>query len=679
MKRGYPYTSGNLNYGYEYDYKPKSSKSGDGSKGERGPAGPQGKQGPQGPPGTPGGPEGPRGPRGLRGQNGGRGIPGEKGDKGEKGETGPKGEQGIQGIPGPKGDKGDQGTQGPRGLKGDTGVQGIPGIQGHVGPQGIAGTSAHKGDKGDVGAQGPPGPSGPRGPQGPTGAQGNPGPTGQPGPGGATGPKGDQGPKGDPGHQGNTGPQGQTGEKGSTGAQGPIGPKGDPGPRGNDGIQGQTGPAGATGAQGAQGPTGDFSATTKKQLIMINKDFGKITYPNTFKSFEFEDTGLNKPYNGGRGRDLVVTKSTTNEMVPILGLRAPIKITQNVNPDHDSPNTTISFTALYTEQREYGVIFAIQDHNKGVAKTADITIQDVGGVFTSGDIRRLGTLDHNGNTYEYFLARSPYDPNAGTQVEFDIELTYVSADLPNGKMSINVYGGFVFLSLSATDYRAANLTDKLHFPYRKEFERQKFKDTMKGNILLAGFEQQNGTILPNDNLKIAKTNLTDDFANTLLQYVTKSVLKHTVTLNICMTSPAQTSTTWCHPKSYITGYPEPMFPLINTNTLHLTILTDTFDDDGAIGNNLEIQFRLLLYTAGTNTQADGGTPANLGIINYWHSTDPSSQIKRSKERFHINHTFTYKPTQPYIGYTLQFKQIKPTSPLLNNESNIVFSAVQLPD
>ncbi len=537
MKRGYPYTSGNLNFGYEYDYKPKSSKGGDG-QGARGPAGPQGKPGPQGPPGTPGGPRGPQGPQGIRGQSGGRGVTGDKGDKGEKGNPGPKGEQGIQGIQGPKGDKGDPGIQepagpqGPQGLRGDDRIQGPKGPQG---PQGIAGRAAHKGDKGDKGddgAQGPPGPQGPEGPQGP---QGNTGPVGQPGQKGEKGDKGNdgdkgnKGEKGDQGHQGNTGPRDGQGPKGQTGVQAPIGqtgpkgPKGDTGPAGNDGIQGQTGPAGAQGAQGPQGnkgekgDTGDFSTATEKQLIMINKNVGKITYPNTFKSFEFEDTGPNKPYNGGRGRDLVVTKSTTNEMVPILGLRAPIKITQNVNPDHDSPNTTISFTALYTEQREYGVIFAIQDHNKGVTKTADITIQDAGGVFSTGDIRHLGTLDHNGSTYEYFLARSSCDPNAGTQVEFDIELTYVSADLPNGKMSINVYGGFVFLSLSATDYRAANLTDKLHFPYRKDFERQKFKGIMKGNTLLAGFEQQDGTILPNDNLKIAKTNLTDDFANTLLQ------------------------------------------------------------------------------------------------------------------------------------------------------------------
>jgi hypothetical protein len=235
----------------------------------------------------------------------------------------------------------------------------------------------------------------------------------------------------------------------------------------------------------------------------------------------------------------------------------------------------------------------------------------------------------------------------------------------------------VFLQLSDANYRAANLTDKLHFPYHKDYERQKFKGIMKGNILLAGFEQQDGTILPNDKLKIAKTNLEDAFANTILQYVTKNILKHTVACSMPMSSPAQTTGGWCHERS--SSGSVAMYPLVNTNTLHLTILTHTFDNDSDVGNSLELEFRLRLFTAGTNTQVDAGTSANLGIINYWHSTDPSSQIKRSQKFFRINHTFTYKPTQAYIGYVLEFRQVKPTSPLLGNESSIVFTAVQLPD
>ncbi len=376
--------------------------------------------------------------------------------------------------------------------------------------------------------------------------------------------------------------------------------------------------------------------------------------------------------NSGRGTDLLVIKSTTTETVPILGLRAPIRITQNIEPT--SSATEISFVGKHTQQKGYGIIFAIRDHT-GAAKTVTISATSTTGTFSDGEIRRLGTLEHNGNTYEYYLARNA--DNGYFNVEFDIEIVYVSTDLPEGRMDISVYGGFTFEQFSDANYKAANLTDKLHFPYRKDFERQKFKGIMKGDTLLAGFEQQDGTILPNDKLKIAKTNLGDAFANTILQYVTKNILKHTVACSMPMSSPAQTAGGWCHERT--SSGSVAMYPLVSADTLHLTILTHTFDDDSPIGNKLELEFRLLLMTAGTDTQVDAGTAVNLGIINYWHSTMPSSQIKRSQKFFRINHTFIYKPSQAYIGYVIQFRQVKPTSPLLGNESNIVFTAVQLPN
>ncbi len=406
---------------------------------------------------------------------------------------------------------------------------------------------------------------------------------------------------------------------------------------------------------------------------MVNKDFGNVTYPNTFRSFEFEDTGTSKPYNSGRGKNLVVTKSTTFESVPILGLRAPIRITQDV--ETSSAVTEISFVGKHTQQKGYGIIFAIIDHIS-VAKTVTISATSATGTFSDGEIRRLGTQDYDGNTYEYYLARNA--DNGYFNVEFDIEIVYAPSDLPGGKMDISVYGGFTFEQFSDANYKTANLTDKLYFAHVKDFEKQKFKAVMKGDTLLAGFEQQDGTIRPSKRLKIARMNLEVPLANIVLQHITRDILKHTVTCTLSMTSPFQTASRWCHPVTR-SGYPLPMFPLINTDTLHLTILTHTFDEDSAIDNDLEIQYRLLLYTAGTRVQTDNGTPANLGIINYWHSTDPTSQIKRSKERFRINHTFMYRPTDPYIGYSLQFKQVKPKSPLLSNESNIVFTAVQLPD
>ena len=92
-----------------------------------------------------------------------------------------------------------------------------------------------------------------------------------------------------------------------------------------------------------------------------------------------------------------------------------------------------------------------------------------------------------------------------------------------------------------------------------------------------------------------------------------------------MTSPSQTTSTWCHPKEPVSGYPEPIFPLVSTDPLRITLLTHIFDDDSSIGNVLELDFHLLLYTAGTNTQTDSGTAATLGTIKY-------KDKKRSKKK-----------------------------------------------
>ena len=53
MKRGYPFTTGNLNYGYSYEYVPKTKTSGGSdTEGRPGPTGPEGPKGPAGPAGT---------------------------------------------------------------------------------------------------------------------------------------------------------------------------------------------------------------------------------------------------------------------------------------------------------------------------------------------------------------------------------------------------------------------------------------------------------------------------------------------------------------------------------------------------------------------------------------------------------------------------------------------------
>ena len=271
MKRGYPFTSGNLNYGYSYDYTPKSGtgsgSGGDGGSGGGGGArGPQGPQGPPGPPGKPG-PQGDAGPKSADGANG------PNGPAGPPGPQGPRGNKGEKGDTGPKGDKGDKGEQGIQGL------QGLQGPISHTGPRGQAGTAAQKGDKGDKGDPGNTGPVGPIGPRGPkgekgekgdkgnignTGPAGPTGPTGPAGNNGADGPQGPPGAQGLPGRAGTQGPQGQSGTQGPRGAKGPKGDKGDPGgpqgPQGPQGPEGPQGPKGDKGDRGERGPSGGLSS-----------------------------------------------------------------------------------------------------------------------------------------------------------------------------------------------------------------------------------------------------------------------------------------------------------------------------------------------------------------------------------------------------------------------------------
>jgi hypothetical protein len=165
------------------------------------------------------------------------------------------------------------------------------------------------------------------------------------------------------------------------------------------GPTGPTGSRGQKGAKGDKGDVGEFDAITKKQLIMINKNFGQITYPHAFQTFEFEDSGTDAPTNNRRGGNLVVKKSTTNEAVPILGPRAPIIMTQ---PAAISDVTEISFTALYSQAQSYGVIFAIQDHDGNTAKTVSMNAYSGTLVSASPPIKRLGLAEHDGKTTSFF-------------------------------------------------------------------------------------------------------------------------------------------------------------------------------------------------------------------------------------------------------------------------------------
>ena len=502
MKRGYPFTSGNLNYGYSYDYIPKSSSGGGGGGGAIGP------QGPIGPPG-PRGPQGDAGPIGPSGNDGADGAPGP---------TGPAGPKGPIGNTGPQGPKGNNGKQGEKGIQEDQGPRGGQGPEGPAGPRGQPGTAAQKGDKGDKGEKGDDGPAGSTGPAGPKadkgekgkkGDKGDRGPTGPTGPARPTGPAGtdgadrapgSQGLQGQPGKTGAQGPQGQTGIQGARGPPGPKGEKGDPG-----GPQGPQGPQGPKGDKGEKGDS-TLDKAIKRQIVMVDKDFEKITYEDsngnvkgTFEKFQFASTGPSAPFNEGYGQNLTVTRETRKEKVPNMGFRSPLKIEQDAGSG-DSWNK-IAFTTPQIRRDQYGMLFAIKFLNKTEKAIESMSAYtSAGAVDTSQSLKTLGGLTVNGNTYEYFLVKVA--PDTQSRTETTVQFNFYAGLLTNGKMIMEIYEGFTFNNFLNSDYARANITTHTPYPHQKDFDKHKFQDVMSGDVLLAGTKQDDGTVTANQNVEI---------------------------------------------------------------------------------------------------------------------------------------------------------------------------------
>ena len=497
MKRGYPFTSGNLNYGYSYDYIPNSNSGGGGGGGAIGPQGPIGPPGPRGPQGDAGpkgdagsnGPAGPAGPVGPRGPRGNKGEKGEKGGKGDKGDQGLQGLQGSQGPVGPTGPRGQEGTAAQKGDKGDKGDAGSTGPRGPTGPKGDKGDKGDKGEKGDVGSTGPRGPAGPAGNDGADGATGS------------------QGLQGQPGQTGAQGPQGQSGIQGPRGLTGPKGDKGDPG--GSQRPQGPQGPQGPKGDKGDKGD-GTLDKTIKRQVVMVDKDFEKITYEDssgnvkgTFETFQFASTGPSAPFNEGYGQNLTVTRETRKEKVPNMGFRSALKIEQNAGSG-DAWNK-IAFTTPQTRQDQYGMLFAIRFLNnteKAIESFSAYT--SAGAVDTVQSIKTLGGLTVNGNTYEYFLVKVA--PDAQSRTATTVQFNFYAGILTNGKMIIEIYEGFTFNNFLNSDFTRANVTTHTPYPHQKDFDKHKFQDVMSRDVLLAGTKQDDGTVTANQTLRLTDAN-----------------------------------------------------------------------------------------------------------------------------------------------------------------------------
>ena len=157
--------------------------------------------------------------------------------------------------------------------------------------------------------------------------------------------------------------------------------------------------------------TGTMDKTLKRQVVMVDKDFEKITYEDNsrndkgiFETFQFVSTGPSAPFNEGYGQNLSVTRETRKEKIPNMGFRSPLKIKQ----DRESGDAyaKIAFTTLQTRRDQYGMFFAMRFlNNTKNAIESYSAYTSAGSVNTLHSIKSLGGLTVNGNTYEYFLAK----------------------------------------------------------------------------------------------------------------------------------------------------------------------------------------------------------------------------------------------------------------------------------
>ena len=433
--------------------------------------------------------------------------------------------------------------------------------------------------------------------------------------------------------------------------------------------------------------------TLKRQVVMVDKDFEKITYEDdsgnvkgTFETFQFVSSGSSAPFNEGYGQNLTVTRETRKDKVPNMGFRSPLKIKQ----DRESGDVLvkIAFTTLQTRQDQYGMLFAIKFlNNTEKAIEAYSVYTSAGGVDTVQSIKTLGRLTVNGNTYEYFLVKVA--PDSQSRTATTVQFNFYAGLLTNGKMIMEIYEGFTFNNFSGSDYVRANVMTHTPYPHQKDFDKHKFQDVMSGDVLLAGTKQNDGTVKTDESLRLRDVNLTKDVmsgdvflagtknndgkvtANNALR-LTPQNLQGAIPYHMTVLLPFSGLQTgaWSVISPARSGFPPAIFPCHGAGEITIRLLTHYFDDDSVIPtSNFTLQYRLIAYK-----ESAAGLSRDFHLhtnIQYTNEDGVRQAIKRSGRVFYLNRTLTYKPPADCIGYGLELKQVKPTGSGLGNESLLV--------
>ena len=402
---------------------------------------------------------------------------------------------------------------------------------------------------------------------------------------------------------------------------------------------------------------------------MADKSFEKITYEDNngnakgkFEKFQFASTGPHAPYNEGYGQNLTVNREKDLQKVPHLGFRAPLKIEQDAG--RNDSQARIAFTSPQLRQDDYGMSFAVKflhDTDKAIESMSVMT--DEGGVNVVQSIKGLGAITINETTYHYYLARIA--ASSDVRDETTAQFNFTSSKLKNGKMSMEIFEGFTFNNFATGDYQSANITTNLTFPHQKDFDHNKFQDVMLGDVLLAGMKQDDGTVTANENLRLTTPNII-------------RALPHHLSLCLDYIAPdasVDQNEGWCS-----TYYPPAILPCRGTGEIMITLLTHAFDADSVLPtNNLNFQYRLKLFHNDTTTTTEK-------IFNEIYYDSPLVKRGSSPNRvsrsgmnvitvFYLNMKLAYKPVSTCIGFSLEFRQTRPTAKLLN-ESKLCFEVIQ---
>ena len=353
--------------------------------------------------------------------------------------------------------------------------------------------------------------------------------------------------------------------------------------------------------------------------------------------------------------------------------------------------TKIAFTTPQTRQDQYGMLFAVRFLNEtGKAEDSMSVFTDAGGVDTTESIKGLNSVGLNVNGYQYFYFLAKIGADRIARTETTVQFNFVSTKLKNGKMALEIYEGYIFDNFSNSDYTSANLTSHTPYPHQKDFDKHKFRDAMTGDVLLAGTEHNDGTVTVNDKLRLTDANLGKEvmsgdvflagtkqndgtvLANSDLR-LTGLNLKGVMPFEMTAILPYNglSTSTWSVVLTGInTGYPAPLFPCHGTGQITIRLLTHLFDNDSTIPtSNFTLQYRLIAYK-----ESNVGVSRDFHLhtnVNYTNEDAVRPAIKRSGRAFKINRALTYNPPSDCIGYGLEFKQVKPTTPNLGNESVLI--------